>query len=119
MDDLLRWSIGTAVVVALVTFILRFLTNSLAVGLGLTAVITLFSIIRAMQKYGLPDSAFHDGGVIALSAVAGLLIVQTFGRNDILEFAVTLVLCVIAYLLGGLVAKVIMRRHEAPEHPSE
>lgn len=102
MPNLFRWSVLTAFVVSLLTFVLNFLTPALGVRLIVSIVLTVASIVYFVRKFGVPDSAFRTGGIIGLAAMTGLLVVMT---TDVLEYVLTLVLFVIAYFLGGLVAK--------------
>jgi lysylphosphatidylglycerol synthetase-like protein (DUF2156 family) len=100
MEDLFKWSIITAFVVSLVTFILNFVTKGIGVKLIVAIVLTIIAIIYFMKKFGVPDSGFAAGGIIGLAAMTGLAVVVT---TDILEYILTLVLFVIAYFLGGFI----------------
>lgn len=110
MQELFRWSLITAFVVSLVTFILNFITPSLGVRLLVAILITGGVTFFYMRKHGVPESAFTSGGMIGLAAMVGLLVVMT---TDILEYILTLVLFAIAYGLGGLIGKwAVKKPHE-------
>lgn len=102
MDELFRWTLGTAFVVSLVTAILTLLGGRLWLQWVLMLVITLFALIRAMQKYGVPDSAFRSGGVILLASLAGFLIGSA--TQEILDYVVNVVLFIAVYFIGGFIA---------------
>jgi hypothetical protein len=102
MEDLFKWSIITAFVVSLVTFILNFVTKGIGIKLIVAIVLTIIAIIYFMKKYGVPGSSFDAGGIIGLAAMTGLAVVMT---TDILEYILTLSLFVIAYFLGGFIGK--------------
>jgi hypothetical protein len=100
MEDLFKWSLITGFVVSLVTFALNFVSKGVGLKLIVAIVLTIASIIYFMKKYGVPDSSFAAGGIIGLAAITGLLVVTT---TDVLEYALTLVLFIVAYFLGGFI----------------
>lgn len=102
MEDLFKWSLITGFVVSLVCFVLNFVSKGIGLRLIVAIVLTIASIIYFMKRYGVPDSSFAAGGIIGLSAMTGLLVVMT---TDILEYALTVVLFIIAYFLGGFIGK--------------
>ncbi len=114
MEDLFKWSIITAFVVSLVTFILNFVARDLNLeGIGLklivAIVLTIISVIYFMKKYGVPDSSFTAGGIIGLSAVVGMvsanLLKPYIFWNNFLEYVLTLLLFLIVYFIGGFIGK--------------
>jgi len=102
MEDLFKWSLITGFVVSLVSFILNFVSRGIGLRLIVAIVLTIASIIYFMKKYGVPDSSFAAGGIIGLAAMTGLLVVMT---TDKLEYALTIVLFIVAYFLGGFIGK--------------
>ena len=102
MEDLFKWSIITAVVVSLVAFILNFVTKGVGLKLIVGIALTVAVVIYFMKKYGVPDSGFTAGGILGLSAMAGLVMVVT---TDFLEYILTLLLFVVAFFIGGFVGK--------------
>lgn len=102
MDELFRWTLGTAFAVSLVTAILTLLGGRLWLQWVLMLVITIFALVRAMQKYGVPDSAFRSGGVILLASLAGFLIGSA--TQEILDYVVNVVLFIAVYFIGGFIA---------------
>ncbi|MEM2916167.1 MAG: hypothetical protein QXT19_02310 [Candidatus Woesearchaeota archaeon] len=102
MEDLFKWSLITAFVISLATFLLNFVTKGIGIKLIVAIVLTIIAIIYFTKKYGVPDSSFTAGGVIGLSAMAGLAVVVT---TDVLEYILTLLLFVIAFFIGGFVGK--------------
>jgi hypothetical protein len=112
MQEMFRWTMLTAFAVSLVTFLLDFVTRSLGIRLIVAIVLIIASIIYAMKKYGVPDSAFQAGSAIALAGMAGLLVSQTLTRGDFLEYVITLVLFIIAFFVGGYVAKFTLAKPE-------
>jgi hypothetical protein len=112
MQEMFRWTLLTAFAVSLITFLLDFVTRSLGIRLIVAIVLIIVSIWYAMKKYGVPDSAFQSGSVIALAGMAGLLVAQTLTRGDFLEYVITLALFVIAYFVGGCAAKFALSNPE-------
>lgn len=102
MQELFRWSLITAFIVSLVTFVLNLLGGRAWLQWAIMLAITLFALIRSMQKYGVPDSAFQNGGIMMLAALAGFLIGSSV--QEVLEYVIILVLFVAAYFIGGLIA---------------
>ena len=107
MDDLFRWTLGTAFLVSLVTAILTLLGGRIWLQWVLMLVITIFALVRSMQKYGVPDSAFRSGAVLLMSSLAGFLIGSSV--QEWLEIVIIAVLFVAAYFLGGFIAGRIQR----------
>jgi hypothetical protein len=102
MEDLFKWSLITAFGISLITFLLNFVTKGIGIKLIVTIVLTVLVIIYFMKKYGVPDSGFAAGGILGLCAMAGLVMVVT---TDVLEYALTLLLFLIAFFIGGFVGK--------------
>ncbi|MEM4239833.1 MAG: hypothetical protein QXM31_03165 [Candidatus Woesearchaeota archaeon] len=102
MEDLFKWSLITAFVISLVTFLLNFVTKGIGIKIIVAVVLTVLVIIYFMKKYGVPDSGFSAGSIIGLAAMAGLAVVVT---TDVLEYILTLLLFVIAFFIGGFVGK--------------
>lgn len=120
MQELFRWALGAAFAVSLVTFVLNLLGGRVWLQWAIMLAITLFALIRSMQKYGVPDSAFQSGGTLMLAALAGFLIGSSV--QEILEYVIILVLFAAAYLIGGLIAGRVQprqkeeKREEHDEH---
>ena len=102
MQELFRWALGAAFAVSLVTFVLNLLGGRVWLQWAIMLAITLFALIRSMQKYGVPESAFPSGGILMLASLAGFLIGSSV--QEVLEYAIILVLFGAAYFIGGLIA---------------
>lgn len=109
MEDLFRWSVITALVVSLVTFILNFATKGVGLKLIVAVILSIIAVIYFMKKYGVPDSSFAAGGIIGIAAVVGMvtanLLPPVIFWDNLLEYILTLLLFIIAYFIGGFVGK--------------
>ena len=108
--DLFRWTIIVAFVVTLVTFILDMLGGRIWLQILIASGLAVFAVVHGMRKFGVPDSARLNGGIIGMAALAGMLIGSSV--QEILEFLVILVLFVIAYFGGGMVARFALQPTE-------
>lgn len=132
MEDLFRWSLITAFVVSLATFILNFMTKGIGISLIVAIILTIASVIYFMKKYGVPDSSFATGGIIGIAAIVGMISAKLLPPfefwSNFLEYFLTIILFVIAYFLGGFIGKWTYggqteprrkREEEEPEEPEE
>jgi len=113
MTDLFRWTLGASFLVLLLTGILNVLGGRVWLQWTVMLIIALFALIRGVQKYGVPDSAFRSGAVMMLASLAALLIGSSI--QEWLELVIILVLFVIAYFVGGFIAGRIQRMPQNEE----
>lgn len=111
MQELFRWALGAAVIASFITFILELLGARVWLQLTAATLLAIFGVVHGMRHYGVPDSAFRTGGIIALAVTAGLLIGSSV--QEILEYIVVLVLFALAYFIGGFAGKMTLRQ---PKH---
>lgn len=100
MQELFILTLITAFVVGFISFVLSLIGATPITLLLVTFVLLVAAIIVAMRVYGVPESAFRSGGVIAMTALAATLVAGAV--QEFLEFIVVIVLFVVAYFVGGL-----------------
>ncbi len=103
MQELFRWTLITAFVTSLVALLLGYVTKNPITILIFTIIIAVASVVYATRKYGVPESSFRSGGVIAMSALAGALVAGTV--SDFLEYVVLIAILALAYVIGGYIAR--------------
>jgi hypothetical protein len=113
MTDLFRWTLGASFLVLILTGILNVLGGRVWLQWAVMAVIALFALIRGVQKYGVPDSAFRSGAALMLASLAALLIGSSV--QEWLELVIIIVLFVVVYYVGGFIASRIQRMPQDEE----